>query len=207
MLSDVPHGRHGMRFTIREAAILDKLIIDCDIRKFDEATSLLYIEQRFKTVSRDVYYARKKKLESNEQIKADLQHHIQIGFVIKQNKMIEGIETALALLQTELYYQSQQRDDPFSLVALAKEINELTMTLRQLNVDLPYVARMKEEVDRAMAVNQNRIIMSPKALTDGNGDEFPESALVIGVDSIAGKPSEAREKQDNGEGDDAPIIE
>jgi hypothetical protein len=194
-----------LRFTKTESEILDILIDDCRRLDFSEKQALAYIEARFKAINRDIYYPRKKKLGSKPEAEGALKYHNDIGFVIDHIDMVKGIKATLKGLHQDFFY-AVQRDikdkDLYAEAALAKEINSLTLTLRQLNVDLPYIWRMKEELDRAKAITSGIIKIQGPMVEETI--TIPESAMTIPQDSIAGKTPD---KQEQSDGDvDRPVV-
>jgi hypothetical protein len=185
------------KYTDSEAKALDQLIMDCTAYDFDTDTALFYIRKRFtdkKEVTREDYLWRKRRLERDSIAKELLDKHNTIGFVLEHEEMRRGIKLAVKQLSLELFRETSlgsKERDRFAIAALAKSLNELTITWQRLNIDLPYVAAMKEELDRARNINSK--IIPGGTIVPIQKVEFPPSALVIGMDTIAGKVADIPE--------------
>ena len=210
-----------VRFNATDSAILDRLVADCDRFDFDTKTSLLYIENRFRPINRDTFFARRRRLVSDGIINDRLYRHIKVGFAVEHFKMIDNIEWALKVLNEKLLQEQSKPNtltkrpdgttvepgDKTIMIQLAHEIKELTETKRALILDTPFISQMKAEL------NKIRTITLPKGDSDKPSalpekidyGPPPESAAVVPPDSIAGKPPDISD-EDNPE-DDEPVVE
>lgn len=195
-----------MKFNRVESEILDQLVLDCNRFRLSEQESLLYIELRFnKKVNRDTYFSRKRRLVSDPYIQKWFNNFADVGYALKQVRVLEDLESTLGILQKELYYCSITKPvDRKALAMLAGEINEITKQFRTVLLDAPFVSALKSELDRLKLISgkssgdkylKGLEDRSHSPETSGNipatEPVTTSSALIIPIDSIAGKPQES----------------
>jgi hypothetical protein len=192
------------RVSNRDVNMLDQLVRDCISYGLSENESLEYIEKRSggMKISRSNLYNRKGRISKNEKAILDerLVHHGRIGYALKHFKFMDDIECAQKILFQSILEESNQpreKKNLFLVSRIATNILENTKFLRILNIDVPFVERMKTEFDE---LRKNQRPSSPV-----KREPDPPTSLTIPFDSIAGKPTE---KYTNPSGDDdEPVFE
>jgi hypothetical protein len=101
----------------------------------------------------------KKEISENEEEIAQvrLTEHTRIGFALKHFEIMDGIELTLRILFRSLNEESMKPIDKrnlFSLNRIATTILQYAGFFRQLNVDTPFVKRMKVEIDKAKEIQK-----------------------------------------------------
>jgi hypothetical protein len=124
-----------------------------------------------------------------------LKQHTQTGFAADHFEMIDQIKNVQAILFRALQDESSKEYEKNLIVIckISSTILQNVQILRQLIVDTPFVARMKEEIDKAREIQR---------LNDKKVKREPiPTALTIDPDSIAGKPVEKVDDNDD------PVVE
>jgi hypothetical protein len=177
---------------------------------FDPNTALLYIEKRFRLITQADYYQRRHRLTRSPVLQELLDKHNSIGFVLEHEEMRHGIKLAVKRCSRELFHEANKKDnDKYAIAALAKSLNDLTLTWKQLNIDMPYVSAMKEELEKARAIiaNKHNPNMGGKTINITPAAQslptYPATAMVVEPNTIAGKVSDSPDSEGHvDQGDD-----
>lgn len=149
-------------------------------------------------ISRSNLYNIKKRISDEDAfVDGRLTHHGKIGFALNHINWMDDIERANKILFQEMYQESvrpPEKKNLFAMSRIATNILENIKFSRILNVDTPYVQKMKAELGKLRA-NQKP--------DSSRKDSTPPSAMMIPFDSIAGLPSQKPNDQD----DDEPVVE
>jgi hypothetical protein len=174
-----------------EQKVLDRLVQDCQLYRFSEVESIRYIEQRNggKKISRSNLYKIKKRLIENRDgiLSERFSEHMRTDYAAAHVEMLDDLARLREILLPLLAKKTDLPSGDVNLSGISKIAAIMLETIkvrRVLSLDEPFVSGLKKELERLRA-NQR----VPKvALRD-----LPPSALIIPPDSIAGKPSEAPE--------------
>jgi hypothetical protein len=185
----------------RDRKLLEQLVRDCIIYGLDEHESMEFMKKRAGGIpfSRSYYYAIKKRVSENESstLQDRLTEHIRVGFALNHFKYIRSIENLQKILFQTLVDECSKTPEHRNLFAIARVSANMLQTvqfLRQLNIDTPFVNRMKAELDK---------VKKYKRLDSQKLSGWPESALVF---DPTRNSSEASTGRDN-EYDDTPVVE
>jgi hypothetical protein len=188
----------------REKRMLTQLVEDCAIYGLNEHESLEYIKKRSGglTVSRSTFFSIRRRVTKNEVdgLQERLSGHARVGFALAHFNHIDEINNIQKILLQTLVDEANKHIERRNLLALsriASNMLENIQTLRELNLDTPFLNQIKSEIDNARKLRQ---LEKPK-LPYG---PHPESALVIDIDSIAGKPTGLTNEQMES---DEPVVE
>jgi predicted transcriptional regulator len=132
-----------------------------------------------------------------------LKYHTQIGIVAEHFEMIGMLKNVQRILFRALNDESSKPSSDRNLIGvcrLSSSILQNTLTLRQLNVDTPFVDRMKKEIDKAREIKKSNDKKS-QVCKPFDPKDYPPSALVIDPNSIAGKPVDIVDDNDD------PVVE
>lgn len=182
--------------------MLNQLVRDCIFFGLNWRDSLAYIEQRSGglKISRSNLFNIKKRISKNEEnedalVDGRLAHHSCIGFAHNHINWMDEIERMQKILFQTVYQESvkpAEKKNLFAMSRIATNILENMKFSRLLNIDTPYVDRIKAEKEKLKAIQES---------APAREDPVP-SAATIPFDSIAGLPSEKPKDQD----DDEPVV-
>ena len=187
----------------RDRKLLEQLVRDCIIYGLDEHESMAYMKKRAGGIpfSRSYYYVIKKRVSEKESstLQDRLTEHIRVGFALNHFNYIRSIEYIQKILFQTLVDECSKTPEHRNLFAISRVSANMIQTvqfLRQLNIDTPFVNRMKAELDKVKEYKR----------LDSHTVGWPESALVFDPKSIARILTEASLGREN-EDDDTPVVE
>ena len=141
--------------------ILGELVHDTMIFGLNEQESLDYIKRRAVgiPVSRSNFYAVKKRISQKEEhtLQQRLTNHARVGYALSHFRVIDQIEaTQKILFQTLLEESSKsvERKNLFAISRLASNLLDNVQALRTLNLDAPFVAALKAEIDKVKNIKR-----------------------------------------------------
>ena len=122
-----------------------------------------------------------------------LTNHARVGYALSHFSAIDQIKGIQKILFQTLLEESSkpsEKKNLFAMSRLASNLLDNVNTLRTLNLDAPFVAAYKAEIDKVKALKRPveiNVIREP----------IP-SALTIPFDSICGKPQEMMPEERGG---------
>lgn len=150
----------GGSFTAKENEMLKALVADCINYNFNERESLTYIKSRLgREISADVYYRRKKQINSGDYAKEWLNYFSRVGFVVKHKQIIEVVEKIQQdslkdyLIEQSKPYEIRNKNE---IKQLRYEIRENAKLLQELSLGTPIIAQIKAKIDQSTQVLQSR---------------------------------------------------
>jgi hypothetical protein len=192
----------------KDRKMMDQLVRDCVLFGLNEQESLEYIERRSGgiKIARSTFYSVKKRLSHHDSETLDkrLNEHIRVGFAMNHFKYIQSIESLQKILFCSISDETSKPPESRNLFAISRIAANMLLNvqfMRQLNVDSPFVNRMKVEVNKAREYER----LAGEKISLKRSD-VPESALDFDAAKFFGAPSEALRKE-NGEIDDTPVVE
>ena len=176
--------------SVRDRIILKELVRDCMLYGLNEQESLDYVQRRAARIriSRSNFYAIKKRISQNEEdtLQKRLTNHARVGFALSHFQVIDQIQGIQKILFQTLLEESSKSDGKknlFAISRLASNLLENIQALRTLNLDAPFVAALKAEIDKLKDLKRRADLPVMR-------EPIP-SALTIPFDSICGKPQES----------------
>jgi hypothetical protein len=159
-----------------------------------EHESLDYIKRRAVgiRISRSNFYAIKQRISREEvdTLQKRLSNHARVGYALSHFEIIDQIKGIQKILFQSLLMESSKSWEQINLFAISRLSSSLLnnfQALRTLNLDAPFVAAYKAEIDK---------VKDLKHRTDSPVIHEPiPSALTIPIDSIAGKPQESTKEE------------
>jgi hypothetical protein len=120
-----------------------------------------------------------------------LKQHAQIGYAADHFEMIDRIESVQSILFQKLRDESSKEAAEKNFIGICKlssSILQNIQILRQLYLDAPFIARLKEELDKT----RNELLKAKKNQVSKpfDGNDYSQ-VLTIDPDSIVGKPQES----------------
>lgn len=171
----------------RDRKILEELVRDTMLYGLDERESLVYIRKRGVgiSISRSNFYSIKKRIFQNEvnTLEKRLTNHARVGFALAHFSVIDQIKGMQKILFQTLLEESSkpsERKNLFAISRLVTNLLENIQALRTLNLDAPFLAAYKAEIDK---------VKNLKRLAEQTVIREPiPTERTIPIDSIAGKP-------------------
>lgn len=119
-----------------------------------------------------------------------LKRHSQIGYASDHFEMIDRIKNVQAILFRAFQDESSKEHEKnmIGMCKMSSAILQNVQIQRQLILDTPFIARIKEELDKTK--NELRKAKKSQVNKPFDRNDYPQSALIIDPDSIAGKPQE-----------------
>jgi hypothetical protein len=141
-----------------------QLVRDCMASDLDTEEALEYIAERTggRKLSRSKFFDVKKEISKNQEkiVQVRLTEHTRIGFVQVHFEITDGLKDVLKILSTLLHEEFMKPVENRNLILLsriARDILDYSKFIRQLNIDTPYVKRMKEEISNAREIQREAI--------------------------------------------------
>jgi hypothetical protein len=155
-----------------------------------EQESMDYIKRRAVgiRISRSNFYAIKKRISQNEEdtLQKRLINHARVGYALSHFHIIDKIHGIQKILFQTLLEESSkpsERKNLFAISRLSSNLLDNFQALRTLNLDAPFIAAYKAEIDK---------VKNLKRLAEQTVIREPDpTALTIPFDSICGKPQES----------------
>ena len=145
-------------FTDKENKILLPLVADCVNYRLSEKEALSYIKARLgREISPDVYYKRKKIVDSGEYAKEWLSYYRRVGFLVKHKQVIEVIERVKQDTIRDYLIEMgkpHEKRNPELIMKYRYEIRENTKLEQELSLGTPIIAQIKAMVDHHAEVLQ-----------------------------------------------------
>ena len=186
----------------RDKKIFSQLVQDCLLYGLNELESLGYIEKRSggSKISRSSFYAIKKRISHQDSnlLQRRLSEHIRVGFALNHFKHIASLENVQKILFrtiTDEYSKPINERNVFGISRLAGNMLQNIQLLRHLNIDVPFVNRMKAELDSA---KESKRIADQKMGLNYSG--WPPAALVP-------SGTDAKDSDSLSNYDDDPVVE
>ena len=185
----------------RDRKILEELVHDTMLYGLNERESLMYVRKRAVgiSISRANLYNIKKRISYNEvnMLEKRLTNHARVGYALSHFQVIDQIKGMQKILFQTLLEESSkpsEKKNLFAMSRLASNLLDNVNALRTLNLDTPFVAAYKAEIDKVKVMKcqpEINLIREP-------------SALTIPFDSICGKPQEMSAEE---RAADKPVFE
>jgi hypothetical protein len=137
-------------FTPQENKILNALIADTVNYGLSEKEALAYIKARLggKEISVNVYYKRKKKVDSGEHSQQWFSYYTRVGFMISHKNIIDTIGMIQKdTIRDYLILQNREIKDPVEIRQLRYDIRENCKLLQELSLGTPIIAQLKAKID------------------------------------------------------------
>ena len=174
----------------RDRKILEELVRDSMLFGLSEQESMDYVKRRAVgiRISRSNFYAIKKRISQNEvdRLQQRLINHARVGHALSHFQIIDQIKGIQKILFQTLLEESSKSSDKKNLFAISRLSSNLLdnfQAIRTLNLDAPFVAAYKAEIDKVKNLKQ----LSQQNVVR----ERDPTALTIPFDSICGKPQES----------------
>ena len=172
--------------------ILEELVRDTMLYGLNERESLMYVRKRAVgiSISRANLYNIKKRISHNEvnMLEKRLTNYARVGYALSHFQVIDQIKGMQKILFQTLLEESSkpsEKKNLFAMSRLASNLLDNINALRTLNLDAPFVAAFKAEIDKVKALKhpvEINVIREP-------------SALTIPIDSIVGKLQESTKEE------------
>ena len=170
----------------RDRKILEELVGDSMLFGLSEQESMDYIKRRAVgiRISRSNFYAIKKRISQNEvdTLQERLGNHARVGYALSHFQIIDQIKAIQKILFQSLLMESSksvEKKNLFAISRLSSNLLDNFQALRTLNLDAPFVAPYKAEIDK---------VKNLKRLAEQTVVREPDpTALTIPMNSIAGK--------------------
>ncbi len=186
----------------RDRKILEELVRDSMLYGLSEQESMDYVKRRAVgiRISRSNFYAIKKRISHNEvgTLQERLINHARVGYALSHFQIIDKIQGIQKILFQTLLEESskpKEKKNLFAISRLSSNLMDNFQALRTLNLDAPFVAAYKMEIDK---------VKNLKRLEEQTVVREPDpTALTIPMDSICGKPQESTPEE---RAEDRPVF-
>ena len=139
----------------RHRKILEELVRDTMLYGLNERESLMYVRKRAVgiSISRANLYNIKKRISHNEvnMLEKRLTNHARVGYALGHFQVIDQIKGVQKILFQTLLEESSkpsEKKNLFAMSRLASNLLDNINALRTLNLDAPFVAAFKAEIDK-----------------------------------------------------------